>query len=198
MAHLARARHPVPVADRRSAQPAALRAERQARGARRRGCPARRSPRRRAAHCAEVGAVLADMHVAGAIVRRRAREPARAAVVARGGARGAAVPRRVAERACSRPSSSSSPASAAPTCRAARCTPTSSATTCCSTGARIGGVIDFCFAGVDAWLFDVAVTLNDWCVEADGTLDRPRARRVPRRLPRGARRSPPPSAARGR
>jgi len=42
-------------------------------------------------------------------------------------------------------------------------------------GGRIGGVIDFYFAGVDAWLFDVAVALNDWCVEADGALDRARA-----------------------
>jgi len=38
-------------------------------------------------------------------------------------------------------------------------------------GDRIGGVVDFYFAGVDAWLFDVAVTVNDWCVHADGELD---------------------------
>ena len=43
-------------------------------------------------------------------------------------------------------------------------------------GERIGGVIDFYFAGIDCLLFDVAVTLNDWCVHAGGAIDAARAR----------------------
>ena len=41
----------------------------------------------------------------------------------------------------------------------------------------VGGIIDFYFAGDDVWIFDVAVCLNDWCVdEALGTFDEARRR----------------------
>ncbi|KAF1016723.1 MAG: homoserine kinase [Burkholderia sp.] len=41
---------------------------------------------------------------------------------------------------------------------------------------RLGGFCDFYFAGCDKWLFDVAVTINDWCIElATGMLDTRRA-----------------------
>lgn len=32
---------------------------------------------------------------------------------------------------------------------------------------RMGGFIDFYFAGWDTWIFDVAVSVNDWCINRD-------------------------------
>jgi homoserine kinase type II len=41
---------------------------------------------------------------------------------------------------------------------------------------RLTGFFDFYFAGVDTWLFDIAVCLNDWCVDlASGAHDAQRA-----------------------
>ena len=31
---------------------------------------------------------------------------------------------------------------------------------------QLSGLLDFYFAGVDTWLFDIAVCLNDWCTDA--------------------------------
>jgi homoserine kinase type II len=44
-------------------------------------------------------------------------------------------------------------------------------------GERLTGFFDFYFAGCDTWLFDVAVTVNDWCIDVDsGALDVARVR----------------------
>ena len=43
-------------------------------------------------------------------------------------------------------------------------------------GDRLTGLFDFYFAGIDALLFDIAVCLNDWCIDLEsGRLDESRA-----------------------
>ena len=45
------------------------------------------------------------------------------------------------------------------------------------TNSELTGFFDFYFAGVDAWLFDIAVCLNDWCIDLPtGTMDLERTR----------------------
>ncbi len=44
-------------------------------------------------------------------------------------------------------------------------------------GEQLTGFFDFYFAGCDTWLFDIAVTVNDWCIDLDtGETDANRVR----------------------
>lgn len=43
-------------------------------------------------------------------------------------------------------------------------------------GETLTGLIDFYYACNDAWAYDLAITVNDWCVNADGSLDDARLR----------------------
>ena len=43
-------------------------------------------------------------------------------------------------------------------------------------GVQVGGIIDFYFACKDALLYDVAITVNDWCLASESTLEPQRTR----------------------
>jgi homoserine kinase type II len=45
-------------------------------------------------------------------------------------------------------------------------------------GERLSGIIDFYFACVDYLAYDIAVSLNAWCFEADGSFNVTKARRL--------------------
>lgn len=45
-----------------------------------------------------------------------------------------------------------------------------------SLGPQVGGFIDFYFACIDAFIYDVAITVNDWCVDGEASLDPARVR----------------------
>lgn len=48
-------------------------------------------------------------------------------------------------------------------------------------GDKLTGCFDFYFAGWDSWLFDLAVTVNDWCIDLDsGRLDSARVQALTR------------------
>ncbi|MBI1904662.1 MAG: homoserine kinase [Rhodocyclales bacterium] len=126
------------------------------------------------AHCGHIGAMLAGLHLAGMSYRRRQDNP-------RGAAWRSATSQRLRDYL---PPDERALLDAELACQAAHdysALPSGVIhgdlfrDNVLWEGGRIGGVIDFYFAGHDALLFDVAVTVNDWCALPDGELDPLRA-----------------------
>ena len=69
--------------------------------------------------------------------------------------------------------------------RAASSTPISSPTTCSSCDETVSGLIDFYFACTDALAYDLAICLNAWCFEPDGSFNRHQGPGDDRRLREG-------------
>ena len=173
MAHLARAgvEVPAPEPDRTGALFSLLNGRPAGLVARIDGASVERPDR---AHCAAVGDALARLHVASQTLSRAAHQPPRTRVVAAGGARRAPLPHATSRtQLLRRRDQVPDRLRQGLRCRRARSTAISSATTCCSPTAASSGIIDFGFAATDFFAYDLAITVNDWCVgdDATGALD---------------------------
>ncbi len=169
MAHLARHGLPVPapIADRDNEYLGTLQ-ERPAALVRRLGGASEMAPG--VAHCTHVGAMLAGLHLAGQSYGRRQDNPRGAAWrAATGAAVRAFLP--ADERAMLDAELAFQAAVDLAALPAGPIHADLFRDNVLWEDGRIGGVIDFYFAGHDAWLFDVAVTVNDWCSHDDGRLD---------------------------
>ena len=170
-------RRRVPGAGARSHRRAVLAAERQAREPRRRASTARRSQRPDAAHCAAVGDALGAPARRVGDLSRAAHQPARTGVVAAGGARRAALSHAAQNALLDAEIKFQTGFGKVKLPKGAI-----HGDLFCDNvlfdGDRVAGIIDFGFAATDFFAYDLAITVNDWCVdEPDGALDA-RARRA--------------------
>jgi len=175
MAHLAAAgvACPAPVADRRGAWSATLCGKPAALVSRLAGRPVETPT---AAHCACIGDWLAGMHTAAASFPGRLANPRgaawRTATAAALNDRLAADERALLARELAA-EQAAAPALAALPRGVVHADLFRDNALFADTGPqpRLGGVIDFYFAGEDCLLFDLAVTANDWCRAPSGHLD---------------------------
>jgi homoserine kinase type II len=128
-----------------------------------------------AAHCAEVGAVLAKMHIAGqSFVEKNAVQPHR-------NPRDAAWREKTAQQVM--PHLSADDQLLLQTTLQFQANLNMAALpsgvihadlfrdNVLFDGDKVGGLIDFYYAYRDAFIYDLAITVNDWCVQSDGRLD---------------------------